>query len=56
MKRVLLGLRKAIVRRGVKGEVAIPLMKKGGYPPHLAGAIEAHICQGQLKGPISQII
>ena len=35
------------------GVVTIPLMKKGGYPPHLAGAIEAVASTGgQLMPPV----
>lgn len=35
------------------GVITIPLMKKGGYPPHLAGAIEAVASTGgQLMPPI----
>lgn len=35
------------------GVITIPLMKKGGYPPHLAGAIEAVASTGgQLMPPV----
>jgi TRAP transporter 4TM/12TM fusion protein len=35
------------------GVVTIPLMKKGGYPPHLAGAVEAVASTGgQLMPPV----
>jgi TRAP transporter 4TM/12TM fusion protein len=33
------------------GVVTIPLMKKGGYPPHLAGAIEAVASTGGQRMP-----